>query len=117
MSLLIRWLHPERNNIPRFAVIFSLERSNDLQGYEAMDRATLEKVATLPGYLGYESVYAGNRGIFISYWESKEAIEAWRTDPLHKQAKSHGSQWYAAYVSAITEIHAWHAMPENQTFP
>jgi heme-degrading monooxygenase HmoA len=93
---------------PKWAVIFSLERTDQLRGYAEMDEATLKAVANIPGYLGYESVYNGNRGIFISYWDSKEAIDHWAAEGLHLRAKAAAPQWYAWYISAITEVHQWH---------
>ena len=58
-----------------------------------------------PGMVGYDSVNNGaGRGIFISYWESMEAIEAWRVDAVHREAKSQAGRWYAAYHSVIVKI-------------
>ena len=41
-----------------------------------------------PGFLGVESArdHSG-LGITISYWESLEAIENWKQNALHKEAK------------------------------
>ena len=88
-----------------FAVIFISTRSNDLDGYASMDERTIEKVKTLDGFLGYESIKNGDDGIFISYWESMEAIENWKHDSMHKEAKSYGySNWYTRIVSQICHV-------------
>lgn len=58
-----------------------------------------------PGFLDVESVrdHSG-LGITISYWESLEAIENWKQNVLHKEAKkeavSNGTKT-STYVSAL----------------
>lgn len=85
-----------------YANIFSYKRSEDLDGYEAMGEETLQLVGDVPGYVGYESVDDGaGRSIFISYWESLEAIDNWRKNARHGDAKARGKQWYAAYHSMV----------------
>ena len=87
-----------------YAVIFSYVRGTDLEGYAEMDEATLQLAAGVPGYLGYESTGDENRRIFISYWASMDAIEAWKGDAVHRQAKSKAQRWYKAYHSMVTRI-------------
>ena len=74
-----------KNNF--YAVIFSSTKNSDLEGYTEMDDATMLLAKEQPGYLGYESVNNLNTGIFISYWQSKDAIEKWRINSTHKLAK------------------------------
>lgn len=87
-----------------YAVIFASTKSDDLEGYAEMDEKTMTLAAQQPGYLGYESVTAENRSIFISYWESKEAIENWRIHATHKLAKSGAHKWYKRYLSQICMV-------------
>jgi heme-degrading monooxygenase HmoA len=91
-----------------YAVIFTYLRGENLEGYAAMDEATIEAVRHQPGYLGYESVALNNRSIFISYWESLEAIEHWKADQLHRSAKGQAHRWYDQYHSMITRIEHSH---------
>ncbi|MAM69658.1 MAG: antibiotic biosynthesis monooxygenase [Gammaproteobacteria bacterium] len=43
--------------------------------------------------------------ITVSYWESLEAIKAWKKDPLHQQAQQRALQdWYADYQVEILEL-------------
>lgn len=89
----------------QYANIFSYRRSDDLEGYAALDEQTLHLVGEVPGYCGFESVDNGSgRSIFISYWESLEAVDAWRNNAVHREAKGHGKQWYAAYHSMLVRI-------------
>ncbi|MBL6658900.1 MAG: antibiotic biosynthesis monooxygenase, partial [Cryomorphaceae bacterium] len=75
------------------------------EGYAELDEETLQLVGDVPGYVGYESVKnAKGRSIFISYWQSMEAVNQWRAKARHKVAKSHGKQWYAAYHSMLVKI-------------
>ena len=91
-----------------YAVIFSSTRSEDLQGYAEMDKLTLELAAQQQGFLGYENVANGNSSIFISYWESMEAINLWRKNAIHLQAKSKAEKWYKRYLSQICKIEHTH---------
>lgn len=96
---------PENNF---YAVIFSSEKSDDLEGYTEMDEATMTLAAQQPGYLGYESVTSQNRTIFISYWENKAAIENWRINSTHKMAKAGAHKWYKRYLSQICLVESSH---------
>jgi len=106
-SSLIKWNNPNHKPAPSWAVLFSLERNPHRPGYDEMDEKTLDAVRSIPGFLGYESVYNGDRGIFISYWEHKEGIETWARNDLHKEAKRMGTSWYLRYISAVTRIEHW----------
>lgn len=96
---------PELPQPPYYAVIFVSTRSENLDGYAAMDESTIEKVKQLDGFLGYENIKAGDDGIFISYWESMEAINKWRNDAMHLEAKQKGiNQWYDRFLSQICKV-------------
>jgi len=84
-----------------YAVIFASTKSDHLEGYADMDELTMELAQQQPGYLGYESASNGKSGIFISYWESREAIAHWRDNMTHIQAKSNAKQWYERYLSQV----------------
>lgn len=89
----------------KYANIFSYQRSKELDGYDEMGEETLQLVGDVPGYLGCESVDNGaGRTIFISYWESAEAVDVWRNNARHGAAKARGKQWYEAYHSMLVRI-------------
>lgn len=93
---------------PKYAVIFSYTYTNNLSGYAEMDDLTLELARKVPGFVGYESAKSEARNIFISYWSSMEAIEQWRKDGVHLQAKARAKDWYAWYNSMICEVQVAH---------
>ena len=88
-----------------YANIFSYKQSENLDGYATLDEETLGLVGSVPGYVGYENVKDQNgRSIFISYWESMEAVNEWRQNSRHQFAKSKGKEWYSAYHSMLVKI-------------
>ncbi|EEM97070.1 JEMB [Bacillus thuringiensis IBL 200] len=79
-----------------YAVIFTSNLSNDTTDYNTVAEKMEELAKQQPGFLGVESA-RGNSGlgITISYWESLDAIENWKKNALHKEAKKRGrEQWY-----------------------
>ena len=85
----------EKNN-SYYAVIFTSNLSNDTADYSTVANQMEELAKQQPGFLGVESArdHSG-LGITISYWESLEAIENWKQNALHKEAKKRGrEQWY-----------------------
>lgn len=91
-----------------YAVIFSSTKEEVREGYDEMDELTMSLAKEQPGYLGYESVNNDNKGIFISYWESKEAIDNWRKNATHKLAKDQAGRWYKRYLSQICLVESSH---------
>lgn len=73
---------------PYYAVIFTSNLSNDTTDYITVAGKMEELAKQQPGFLGVESArdHSG-LGITISYWESLEAIENWKRNTLHKEAK------------------------------
>lgn len=78
---------------PYYAVIFTSLRTEGDNGYEEAARRMLELAHRQPGFLGYESARRGI-GISVSYWESLEAIKAWRENPEHRKVQAMESLWY-----------------------
>lgn len=96
-----------------YAVIFSSTKSEHLEGYAEMDQLTMNLAQEQSGFLGYESVNAEHKGIFISYWETKEDIEQWKQNMTHIQAKSNAKQWYKRYLSQICYVEYSHLFEQN----
>jgi heme-degrading monooxygenase HmoA len=91
---------------PYYAVIFTSQRQGGDDGYgETADRM-VELAQTQPGYLGVESVRGEDGlGITVSYWESEDAIAAWRRHAEHTLARERGrTQWYSHYELRVARV-------------
>lgn len=92
---------------PYYAVIFTSEMSEgENRGYEKMGDKMVELASKQPGFLGVESVRgADGVGITVSYWDSLEAIKAWKENALHKTAQEKGkSKWYARFGLRVSRV-------------
>ncbi len=89
---------------PYYAVIFTSLRTDTDAGYEEMAEEMVRLAAIQPGYLGHESARSG-LGITISYWESLEAIRAWKVNSDHLIAQKYGREkWYSAFKTRIALV-------------
>lgn len=89
---------------PYYAVIFTSLRTEGDDGYAEMADAMVELASRQPGFLGVESARDG-LGITVSYWDSLEAIAAWKRHAEHLIAQKLGRErWYAAYKTRICRV-------------
>jgi heme-degrading monooxygenase HmoA len=73
-------------------------------GYGTMAEAMEKLAATQPGFLGIESAREG-LGITVSYWESLEAIAAWKANATHLVAQQRGRDtWYEEFKVRICRV-------------
>lgn len=94
---------------PYFAVIFTSVRTDDNEGYGDTAARMVELAHQQPGFLGVESARngpdGGLLGITVSYWESLEAIRAWKQQAEHQLARQTGrDRWYASYQTRICRV-------------
>lgn len=91
---------------PYYAVIFSSQRTEGDRGYTRMAERMFEIASRQPGFLGVESARdADGFGITVSYWESEQAIVAWKAHADHQPAQAAGkSVWYADYQVRIAKV-------------
>lgn len=92
---------------PYYAVLFTNQRTAiDDAGYGAMAERMVELAQQQPGFLGVESVRdAAGVGITVSYWESLDAIRAWKANEEHLVAQARGrSDWYAQFQLRICKV-------------
>ncbi|KAA2285008.1 antibiotic biosynthesis monooxygenase family protein [Arenimonas fontis] len=91
---------------PYYAVIFSNQRQGPDDGYGETAQRMVELAATMPGFLGVESVRGEDGfGITVSYWESEEAIAAWRRHGEHAAARVRGREaWYAHFELRVARV-------------
>jgi heme-degrading monooxygenase HmoA len=89
---------------PYYAVIFTSTQTSDRAGYEAMAEAMVTLAAQQPGFLGIESA-RDSIGITVSYWESLEAIAAWKQNSDHLVAQQKGRErWYQSFKIRICRV-------------
>ena len=91
---------------PYYAVLFTNLRTDVDDGYGAMAERMVELAALQPGFLGVDSVRgADGVGITVSYWESEEAIRAWKANAEHRVAQATGRRkWYAGFVTRVARV-------------
>ena len=98
---------------PYYAVIFSSQRNvHDDAGYGAMAQRMVELAHAQPGFLGVESTRgADGFGITVAYWESEDAIRAWRMHAEHTAAREQGRRdWYDRFelrVAKVERAYGW----------
>ena len=89
---------------PYYAVIFTTVRTEVEEGYPEMAEAMLELASRQPGFLGVEHA-RDTTGITVSYWESLEAIAAWKDHAEHRVAREKGrAAWYDRYTLRICRV-------------
>lgn len=91
---------------PYYVAIFTSVRTPEEGGYGAMSARMVELARAQPGFLGMESVRtADGHGITLSYWDSPEAIQAWKRDSEHLEAQRLGRErWYESYALRIARV-------------
>jgi heme-degrading monooxygenase HmoA len=92
---------------PYYAVIFINQRTDiDQSGYETSADRMVELAAQQEGYLGIESVRdTSGKGITVSYWQSEDAIQAWKNNIEHTAAREDGyDKWYENYQLQVAKV-------------
>ena len=100
---------------PYFTVIFTSQRTDVDDGYDAMADRMMALAAQQPGFLGVESVRdASGFGITVSYWTSLEAIASWRTHAEHRIAQATGwKKWYAHFETRVAHVERSASGPDS----
>ncbi|WP_242012232.1 antibiotic biosynthesis monooxygenase family protein [Pseudodesulfovibrio cashew] len=97
---------------PCYAVIFTSKRTDVNEGYAETGSRMLELAKTMPGFLGADSARE-EVGITVSYWESLEAIKAWREHPGHGEAQRLGREkWYEWFTTRICRVEKESQFPD-----
>ncbi|WP_423459140.1 antibiotic biosynthesis monooxygenase family protein [Ottowia sp. VDI28] len=91
---------------PYYAVIFASQRTEGDDGYAATAQHMAELAARQPGYLGAESTRdEAGFGITVAYYDSLEAIAAWRRHAEHTLAREQGRErWYQHFEVRIAKV-------------
>jgi heme-degrading monooxygenase HmoA len=104
---------------PYYVVIFTSRRTQGDNGYGAMAERMGHLAAAQPGYLGFEAVRnADGLGVTLSYWETPEAIRAWKDQAEHVFAQEHGlKNWYEHYEVRVARVERAYSGPGAQRHP
>lgn len=91
---------------PYYAVVFSSSRTDGDDGYAETAARMVELARSQPGFLGVEATRgADGFGITVAYWDSDEAIRAWRQHAEHAAARERGrAQWYRHFELRIAKV-------------
>jgi ribosomal-protein-serine acetyltransferase len=101
-----------RETVGCYAVIFTSQRIDEDEAYDAAAQRMTDLAAQQRGYLGMESVRgADGLGITVSYWRSTADIVAWRQETEHTVIRETGrAQWYSHYelrVARVERAYGW----------
>lgn len=88
---------------PYYAVIFTSFLHDASDGYAEAAQYALSLAEKQPGFLGYEGVRAGI-GISVSYWDSLEAIRAWKEHPEHRLLQQKEHLWFRESKIRICKV-------------
>ena len=99
---------------PYYAVIFTAQRTEGDQGYGDLAERMVHLAQDQPGFLGVESARGTDGfGITVSYWESPQAIAAWKAHAEHRIAQETGKQqWYADYQVRVAKVERAYGKPQ-----
>lgn len=95
---------------PYWAVVFTSVRADADPAYEKAAARMLELAEGQAGFLGAESARrADGFGITVSYWDSLEAVAAWRDHPEHALVRAAGRErWYRDYRVRVCRVERAH---------
>jgi heme-degrading monooxygenase HmoA len=88
---------------PYYAVIFTSFLHDGCADYAAVANSALELAKQQPGFLGYEGVRNG-MGISVSYWDSLDAIRAWKEHPDHVRLQKQEKRWFRESKIRISKV-------------
>ncbi|MEB2302700.1 antibiotic biosynthesis monooxygenase [Lysinibacillus xylanilyticus] len=90
-----------------YTVIFTSQRTEeDGEGYAKMAEVMDELAQKQPGFIRIESARnSEGKGITVSYWESLDAIQAWKENSKHLVSQKLGKEkWYSQYNVEICKV-------------
>ena len=101
---------------PYYAVIFTSQRTEGENGYEAMAQAMYELALEQPGCLGAESMRGEDGlGITVSYFIDEASIRAWKENARHLVAQQLGKErWYSHYKLCVAKVERAYSGPEGR---
>jgi heme-degrading monooxygenase HmoA len=91
---------------PYYAVIFTSQRTDGDNGYDAMAEEMVRLASRQKGFLGVESVRnTEGTGITVSYWATLDAIQKFKAEARHRQAQQMGKEtWYSTFGLRVCKV-------------
>ncbi len=87
-----------------YAVIFTSTSPSDDPAYDTVAKSMDKLAQQQPGFLHMETAKS-ELGITVSYWQSLQAIEAWKQASEHVVAQKLGQEkWYSSYTVRICKV-------------
>jgi heme-degrading monooxygenase HmoA len=101
---------------PYYAVIFTSQRTEGDNGYDAMASAMFELALKQPGCLGAEHAReASGLGITVAYFTNEAAIHAWKENSQHLGVQHLGkAHWYSHYEIRVAKVERSYSGPEGR---
>lgn len=88
-----------------YAVIFHAKLKHRDKTYDKTTEALRKLAFEKYGCLDFINMGKDERELSISYWKSKEDIQAWKHDPEHRAAQTLGqTRWYKTYSVQIVKV-------------
>ena len=89
-----------------YVVVITSQRTPVDDGYGEAAERMAALAEGMPGYGGMETVRgADGAGITVSYWDSLEALRAWREQAEHVAVQELGRQrWYEHYRITLASV-------------
>ncbi|WP_190344525.1 antibiotic biosynthesis monooxygenase family protein [Streptomyces venezuelae] len=91
---------------PYLMAVFTSVRTEGGSGYTETAARMSSLVKEIPGYLGHENAHTpGGLSITVGYFRDQEALDAWRTNLEHREAKARGvKEWYESYTLHVGTV-------------
>lgn len=101
---------------PYYAVIFTAQRTENDQGYNAMAQVMADLAVKQPGCLGLENARnADGLGITVSYFTDEDAIRSWKQNVEHLAAQRLGKErWYSHYELRVARVERAYTGPDGR---
>ena len=88
-----------------YAVIFTAQLNDIDETYSNMAARMRALAIDEYGCSDFTSVTEGDLEIAVSYWQTRQQIQAWKNNPEHQQAQALGkAKWYKSYTVQVVEI-------------
>ena len=101
---------------PYFAVIFTSQRAERDDGYEAMAEKMFALALAQPGCLGAETARGeSGLGLTVAYFADEASIHAWKQHSQHLVAQRLGKErWYSHYELRIAKVERAYSGPDGR---